>query len=163
MDGRLLDGASRTLSLSLIVLTIAIHTAGVVMMAYAATRIRGRAEERQLRPLRMITVVIGHIGVVARILVALHGLEAALWAAGYVCLGAIGSFTDALLYSNAAMTTLGSMGLESPSRWLALPTVETVEAVEAVNATLLFGISTAFIFTVMQDYWPLLSRRGPHQ
>ena len=112
MEGELLDGASWTLGLSLIVLTIAIHTTGVVMMAFAAARIQGRAEKRQLRPLRMITVVIGHIGVVALILVALHGLEAALWAAGYVWLGAIGSFTDALLYSNGTMTTLGAMGLE---------------------------------------------------
>ena len=151
-----MDGTDWTLGLSLIVLTIAIHTTAVVMMAFAAARIRGRAEKRQVGPLRVIPVVIGHIGVVALILVALHGLEATLWAAGYVWLGAIGSFTDALLYSNATMTTLG-VGVELPSQWQILSTVE------AVNATLLFGISTAFIFAILQDYWPLLSRRGSHQ
>jgi hypothetical protein len=28
-----------------------------------------------------------------------------------------------------------------------------------VDGMLLFGISTAFVFTVMQAYWPLLTRR----
>ena len=30
-----------------------------------------------------------------------------------------------------------------------------------MDGALLFGISTAFIFTVMQDYWPMLSRGRP--
>jgi hypothetical protein len=32
-----------------------------------------------------------------------------------------------------------------------------------VNGVLLFGISTAFIFAVMQAYWLTLSRRGQVQ
>ena len=35
-------------------------------------------------------------------------------------------------------------------------------ALEAMDGMLLFGISTAYIFTVMQDYWPLLTRGRPH-
>ena len=57
-----------------------------------------------------------------------------------------------LLYSNGTMTSLGVTGLDIPSRWQILSTVE------AVNAMLLFGISTAFIFAMLQDYWPLLSQ-----
>jgi hypothetical protein len=34
-----------------------------------------------------------------------------------------------------------------------------VSALEAVNGALLFGISTAFIFAVIQAYWLMLSRR----
>ena len=30
---------------------------------------------------------------------------------------------------------------------------------ELVNGMLLFGISTVYIFAVMQVYWPMLSRR----
>ncbi len=33
-------------------------------------------------------------------------------------------------------------------------------ALEAADGMLLFGISTAYIFTVMQAYWPMLSRRN---
>jgi hypothetical protein len=31
-------------------------------------------------------------------------------------------------------------------------------ALEAADGMLLFGISTAYMFTVMQDYWPLMAR-----
>jgi hypothetical protein len=44
-------------------------------------------------------------------------------------------------------------GLALPSRW------QMISALEAVNGVLLFGISTAFIFAVMQAYWLMLSHR----
>ena len=71
--------ASWTLGLSLIVLTIAIHTTGVVMMAFKLeTRIRIRVDTHKHDRLRAIPTVIGHIAAVALILAALHGLEGVL-------------------------------------------------------------------------------------
>jgi hypothetical protein len=35
-------------------------------------------------------------------------------------------------------------------------------ALEATDGMLLFGISTAFIFTVLQAYWPMLIRLPRH-
>ena len=145
---------SWTLGLSLIVLTIAIHTTGVVMMAFGLeTRIRVRVDKHKDDPRRAIPIVIGHIGAVALILAALHGLESLLWASAYWWLGALGSFTDASVYSLATMTTFEIPGLVLPSRW------RMISALEAVNGVLLFGISTAFIFAVIQAYWLTLSRR----
>ena len=145
---------SWTLGLSLIVLTIAIHTTGVVMMAFGLeTRIRVRVDKHKDDPRRAIPIVIGHIGAVALILAALHGLESLLWASAYWWLGALGSFTDASVYSLATMTTFEVPGLVLPSRW------RMISALEAVNGVLLFGISTAFIFAVIQAYWLTLSRR----
>jgi hypothetical protein len=146
--------ASWTLGLSLIVLTIAIHTTGVVMMAFGLeTRIRVRVDEHKHDPRRAIPIAIGHIGAVALILAALHGLESMLWASAYRWLGALGSFTDASVYSLATMTTLDIPELVVPSRW------RMISALEAVNGVLLFGISTAFIFAVIQAYWLMLSDR----
>ncbi|HUO36617.1 MAG TPA: hypothetical protein VMU34_01630 [Mycobacterium sp.] len=51
------------------------------------------------------------------------------------------------------MTTFDIPGLALPSRW------QMIGALEAVNGVLLFGISTAFIFAVMQAHWLMLSRR----
>ena len=34
-----------------------------------------------------------------------------------------------------------------------------ISALQAVNGVLLFGISTAFLFAVIQVHWQLLSRR----
>jgi hypothetical protein len=70
-----MDLSSWALGLSLIVLTIAIHTTGVVMLAFILERrIRGGADEHLHDPRRAIPIVIGHIGAVALILAALHGL-----------------------------------------------------------------------------------------
>ena len=149
-----MDLASWSLGLSLIVLTIAIHTTGVVLMAFRLeTRIRVRVDRHQPDRLRAISTMIGHIGAVALILAALHGLEGVLWASAYWWLGALDSFTDASVYALASMTTFEMPGLTLPSRF------HMISALEAVNGALLFGISTAFLFAVMQVHWQLLSHR----
>lgn len=58
-----------------------------------------------------------------------------------------------MLYSVDSMTTRGASGLVLQPHW------RMMGALEAANGMVLFGISTAFIFAVMQVYWPLLSRR----
>ncbi len=150
-----MDLPSWALGLSLIVLTIAIQTTGVVMMAFfLEKRIRGGTDKHVHDARRAIPIVIGHIGAVALVLAALHGLGSVLWASAYRWLGAFGSFTDASVYSLGTMTTFEVPGLFLPSR------LRMLGALEAVNGVLLFGISTAFIFAVMQAYWLTLSRRA---
>ena len=130
----------------------------MVMLAFILERrIRGGAGEHLHDPRRAMPVVIGHIGAVALILAALHGLGSTLWASAYRWLGAFTSFTDASLYSLGTMTTFEVPGLTLAPRWRMLG------ALEAVNGVLLFGISTAFIFAVMQAYWLTLSRRTDAQ
>jgi hypothetical protein len=154
MEGELVNLASWILGLSLIVVTIAIHTTGVVMMAFRLDkRIRVRVEKYKLDPLRAIPIVIGSIGLVAVILAILHGLEGVLWASAYRWLGAFGSFTDASVYSLGTMTTLDVPGLALPPRYT------MISVLEGVNGVLLFGISTASIFAVMQAYFLMLFRR----
>ncbi|PRC41539.1 hypothetical protein C6A85_000000115115 [Mycobacterium sp. ITM-2017-0098] len=149
-----MDLASWILGLSLIVLTIAIHTTAVVMMAFGMeTTIRLRVEKHRGDPRRAIPIVIGSIGLVAVILAVLHGLEGVVWASAYQWLGAFDSFTDASIYSLGTMITLDIPGLALPSR------LRMISALEAVNGVMLFGISTAFIFAVMQAYFSMLLRR----
>jgi hypothetical protein len=140
--------------LSLIVLTIAIHTTAVVLMAFGLeTRVRVRVDTHQPDRLRAIPSMIGHIGAVAVILAALHGLEGVLWASAYWGLGALDSLTDASVYALATMTTFEIPGLTLPPRF------QMLSALEAMNGVLLFGISTAFLFAVIQAHWQLLSHR----
>jgi hypothetical protein len=140
--------------LALIVLTIAIHTTAVVVMAFGLeTRIRVRADKHTAERLRAVPTTIGHIGAVALILAALHGLEGLLWALAYWGLGAIDSVTDASVYALATMTTFDVPGLTVPARF------QMLSALQAVNGVLLFGISTAFLFAVIQAHWRLLSHR----
>lgn len=146
--------ASWILGLSLIVVTIAIHTTGVVLMAFRLDRrTRFRVEKYKLDPLRAIPIVISSIGMVAVILAVLHGIEGMLWASAYRWLDAFGSFTDASIYSLGTMATLDIAGLVLPTRY------QMISVLEGVNGVLLFGISTAFIFAVMQTYFLMLFRR----
>jgi hypothetical protein len=148
------DLSSWSLGLSLIVLTVAIHTTAVVLMAFGLeTRIRVRVDRHEPDRLRAISTMIGHIAAVALILAALHGLEGVLWASAYWWLGALDSFTDASVYALATMTTFEIPGLTLPSRF------HMLSAVQAVNGVLLFGISTAFLFAVIQVHWQSLSHR----
>ena len=145
-----LESVNWTWGLSLIALTIAIHAMGVVMMALVGFRIRGRLEARNLRLRHMIPIVSGAVGAVGLLLAVLHGIEAAIWAAAYLWLGALASPQDAILYSVDSMTTRGASGLMLQRHW------QLMGALEAVDGMLLFGISTAYMFAVMQLYWPML-------
>ena len=94
------DISSWSVGLSLIVLTIAIHTTGVVMMAFGLdNKFRVQVDKHKLDPRRAIPIVIGHLGAVGLTLAALHVLEGLLWASAYRWLGALGSFTDVSVYS----------------------------------------------------------------
>jgi len=57
-----------------------------------------------------------------------------------------------LLYSVDAMSTRGASGLTLQRPW------QMMGALEAVNGMLLFGISTAYVFAVMQVYWSMLAK-----
>ena len=138
--------------LSLIALTIAIHAMGVVTMAIAGLGIRVRLETRNLGLRHVFLELIGGVGAVGLLLAVLHGIEATIWAAAYVWLGALDSPQDAILYSLDSMTTRGASGLMLEPHW------QMMGALEAADGMLLFGISTAYIFAVMQVYWPMLSK-----
>ena len=152
MNGNL-EPVNWTWGLSLIVLTIAVHAIGVVMMALVSLRIRDRITNRRLSPGCMIPLVIGLVALTGLLLAILHGIEAVIWAAAYLWLGALDSPLNAILYSVDSMATRGASGLMLRAHWRMLG------ALEAVNGMLLFGISTAYIFALMQAYWPMLLRR----
>ena len=118
-----------------------------------STSIRVRLEPRSLNLLRVILILVCLIGVIGLLLVALHGLESGIWAAAYLWLGALDSPLDALLFSVDSMTTRGASGLTLPSHW------QMMGALEAVDGMLLFGVSTAFVFAVIQAYWSMLAEQ----
>jgi hypothetical protein len=151
------ESLSWTWGLSLIVLTIAIHVMGVVLIALAGMKVRARLAARSLGLWHAIPIVVGVIGVVGLLLATLHGLEAAIWAVVYLWLGALDTPLQAMLFSVDSMATRGASGLVLHQHW------QMMGALEAVDGMLLFGISTAYIFTTMQLYWPTLSEHAIHR
>ena len=130
-----------------------VHATGIVIMAIATLNIRSRVEARSsLRFHHLLAVLIGVIAVVGLLLAILHGIEAGMWAVAFWWLGALNSLAAAILYSVDALSTRGASGLMLDRHW------QMMGALEATDGMLLFGISTAFIFTVIQAYWSMLSR-----
>lgn len=149
-----MDLASWGLGLSLIVLTIAMHTTAVVVMALVLeARVRPKFAEPAPSVPRATFNVAGRIAIVTLMLAALHGLEGVLWAFAYWRLDAFPTFTGASIYSLATMTTFEIPGI------VIAPRFHMISALQAVNGVLLFGISTAFLFAVLQVHWQLITHR----
>jgi hypothetical protein len=62
-------------------------------------------------------------------------------------------FKHAMLYSLGAITSYGHQNLFLEDRWRLLG------AIEALNGWLLFGLSTAFLFWMIQEVTPNQARR----
>ncbi|HXW62866.1 MAG TPA: hypothetical protein VEJ45_09715 [Candidatus Acidoferrales bacterium] len=130
-------------SLPLIALTVVIHVFGL-------TFIKGR-NDRLMRHIRgrhvSLPIARLSIGGAALFITALHGVEGFLWAAAFQFLGALPDRRTAMLYSLNAMTSYGHVSLELASRW------QLMGSLESLNGWILFGMSTAFLFSLVQDIW----------
>jgi hypothetical protein len=72
-----------------------------------------------------------------------HLIEIALWAIVYLLCGELGTFERAFYFSAQNYTALGYGDITVSERWRLLGPLE------AINGLLLFGVSTAVMFTVL--------------
>jgi hypothetical protein len=141
-------GANWAWGLPLIVLSVLIHVFGLQFINEAVVRVlSGAAGRRLFAP--MFWAVMGITALLATIL---HGLEAAIWALSYLHLGALPNDKAAMLYSLSAMTSYGHANLFLKNQW------QMMGALESLNGMLLFGLTTAFLFAMIQRVWPLGSK-----
>jgi|SRR5271155_2390346 len=138
-------------SLPLIVLTVVIHVCGLALIAERMVGVLSVSQGGRNFTLRFAAVM----GATALLATVLHGIEGAIWAVAYRILTALPDNRSAMLYSLSAMTTFGHANLFLENRW------QLMGALEALDGMLLFGITTAFLFAIIQRVWPLGSR-GPH-
>ena len=131
--------------LPLIVLTVVIHVCGLALIGERVVRtMSGSIEQRGFIP--KFAMVMGRTSLEVS---TLHAIESGLWALSFVILGALPDFRSAMLYSLNAMTSYGHVNLFLSSRW------QLLGALEALNGMLLFGLTTAFLFAIIQRVWPL--------
>ena len=127
----------------LIVLTVVIHVLGLGFIKEKAFRISSRTSRRRHHT-AVSLVVIGTVTLSATVL---HAIEAGLWAVAYVFLHALADYRSAVLYSLNAVTSYGHTNLELAQHW------HLMGALEALNGWLLFGLTTAFLFAVIDKVW----------
>ena len=89
------------------------------------------------------------MGITALLTISLHAIVGAIWGAAYVLLGALNNKKTAMLYSLGAMTTYGHASIHLSPDW------ELLGAMEARQGMLLFGLTTAFLFSIFHEVSPL--------
>jgi hypothetical protein len=124
----------------LIVITVIIHVLGLSFITQKAMPIYSDLR-RHCRPTAASTIVIGAAALLATLL---HGLEAVIWAFTYRFIGSLSDAKSAMLYSLGALTTYGHHSVFLEGRW------QLLGALEALDGWLLFGLSTAFLFMLVQ-------------
>ncbi len=132
-------------SLPLIAITVVIHVFGLGVITGEVSRFLNRNDDR--RGFASMFALI--MSVTVTLATILHGIEGAVWAAAYRLLGALPENKAAMLYSISAMTSYGNSNLNLPNEW------QMMGALEALNGMLLFGLSTAFLFAMIQRVWPI--------
>jgi hypothetical protein len=79
----------------------------------------------------------------------LHGIEVIIWAKAFRLLGAVPDLKSAIVYSLNAITSYGHTTLTLKPKW------QLMGALEALNGWLLFGLTTAFLFSIIEKAWSL--------
>ena len=135
-------------SIPIILFTVALHAIGLLIVdVFVLEKLEGRLKKTRFRfrfPIIISTVVL--------FVTALHGLEASIWAAIYRLLDALPDDKTAMLYSLNAITSFGHANVYLKPQW------QLMGAFEALNGVMLFGLTTAFLFTVVSRV--SMTRRG---
>jgi hypothetical protein len=137
-------------SLPLIAVTVIFHVIGLGLFNVKADQLLSRIKHPRHYDVTFV-LVMGAITIWATFL---HAVEAGVWAVAYRNLGALPDNKSAILYSLSAMTTYGHAELYLADHWQLMGTLE------ALNGVMLFGLTTAFIYGMIQRVWPIERRRG---
>jgi hypothetical protein len=129
--------ANFALATFMVGLTVTIHFIGVLGLTWLLRR-RGhrfRAHENwRGQGAALLVVVLALVGI--------HTVEIWSYAFVYLAIDALPDFESALYFSTTSFTTLGYGDVVLDHRWRLLG------AIEGANGLLLFGWSTAFLFSV---------------
>ena len=126
------------IALILIGICLVIHSSGILVLGAALFRRRRKIERRAgtlYTALLLITVF--------ALLMLLHVAENCIWAAFYFWRGLFGSYEASVYFSLVTYTTIGYGDVLLPEKWRLLG------ALEGISGVLLCGLSTAFLFSVV--------------
>lgn len=125
-------------SFPLILLTVLVHVSGLAVIKNRAIDLVERAVTRGSRNFVFALMM----GCTVLLVTMLHAIDAAIWAAAYIFLGALPDSHAAMLYSLGAMTTFGNATFNLEAHW------QMMGVVESLNGVILFGFTVATLFSI---------------
>jgi hypothetical protein len=133
-------------SIPLIIVTIVFHSYCLGLLSRGLLILL--KEDRKKRLTHSLSVFV--VGGSSLCTICLHGLEAWMWAVAYHLLGTLGGDRkDAMLYSLSVMTTVGGTNFHLEPSWALMGPLE------ALDGWILFGLTAAFLFALIQKVWSL--------
>jgi hypothetical protein len=129
--------ANFVLATVMVGLTVSIHFVGLLVLMWLLRRTghRFRAHESAVgQGAALVFVVLGLVGI--------HTVEIWAYSLVYLVIGALPDFESALYFSTASFTTMGYGDIVLSHHW------RLFGSIEGANGLLLFGWSTAFLFSV---------------
>lgn len=123
---------------------LVVHVAGILLMAEWLLSKREYLEQRATKRHFAALIFMLFSGVMF-----LHLVQTGLWAAFYYVQNLFGDFETSLYFSMVSFATIGYGDVLLPSRWRLLGVVE------GFSGVILCGISTAFIFAVVNAVFQL--------
>ena len=135
-------------SLPLILVNVLMHVCGLTMIHDVVV---GRLQDRSDRRTFLLKFT-GITGIAVVLMIVLHWLEAVTWAMAYRMLEALPDIKTAMLFSLGAMTGFGASNVSLPPHW------HMMGVLQSLAGLLLFGLTTAFMFAMIQAVWP--AQRG---
>jgi hypothetical protein len=135
-------------SLPLSAITVLVHVLGLYFIRLRFDRLLSHTNHRRIHFMALFFMAGTTVSVTL-----LHGLEAFIWAMGFRWLHALPDKKSAMLYSLNAMTTFGHSGSSLEPHW------QLMGALEALNGLILFGLTTAFLYAIIQEAWMRMGRQ----
>ena len=124
-------------ALAIVFICLLLHVAGIMLLTKWLLRCRQILERTGATGYGLLLLIL------FTLIMLLHWIETSMWAFFYYQRGLFADFESSLYFSLSSYTTIGYGDVLLPQRWRLLG------GIEGISGVLLCGISTAFIFAVM--------------
>jgi hypothetical protein len=128
--------ANLALGALLMTTTVSVHFAGLLLLLWLLRSHSHRLRPRESPAGQGVVILVVVLG-----LVVAHAAEIWCYALAYMAVSALPDFETALYFSTASFTTMGYGDVVLDKNW------RLFGAIEGTNGLLLFGWSTAFLFS----------------
>ena len=140
------------IAIGIVSVCLMIHVAGILLMAQWLLSRREHLE-RTAGSRRFALLIVTLFAAI----MFLHLIQTSLWAVFYYTQNLFGDFETALYFSMVSFTTIGYGDVLLPRRWRLLGVIE------GFSGVLLCGLSTAFIFAVINAVFQSRLRQRSNQ